>query len=74
MELGARYDNDLQRAIDAERSDGRLQQYSENDSELTADAKGLHAKGIPRFAWWMIGAGIALFLACAGIAIVRLAN
>ncbi len=63
-----------QTALATQSENRDLPSYRESDSEITANTSGLHAKGIPRFAWWMIGAGIALFLACVGIAIVRLAN
>lgn len=47
-----------------------LQAYRESDSEITANTQGLHARGIPRFAWWMIGIGIMVFIAAAGVALV----
>lgn len=39
-------------------------------SEVTANASGLHARGIPKEAWRWIGIGIALFIASAGVALV----
>ncbi len=47
-----------------------LPAYRESDSEITANAQGLHARGIPRFAWWMLGLGIMIFIAAAGVALV----
>jgi hypothetical protein len=47
-----------------------LPSYRESDSEITANTQGLHAKGIPRFAWWMLGLGIMVFISAAGVALV----
>jgi hypothetical protein len=47
-----------------------LQPYRESDSEITANTQGLHARGIPRFAWWMLGLGIMIFISAAGVALV----
>lgn len=47
-----------------------LPSYRESDSEITANTQGLHARGIPRFAWWMLGLGIMIFIASAGVALV----
>lgn len=73
VEIGAKYDRWLQRAVDEERAktgDRDLPNYRESDSEITANAQGLHARGIPRFAWWMLGLGIMVFIAAAGVALV----
>lgn len=72
-EIGAKHDRWLQRAIDEERAkngERDLPNYRESDSEITANAQGLHARGIPRFAWWMLGLGIMIFIAAAGVALV----
>lgn len=52
------------------RGERDLPSYRESDSEITANTQGLHARGIPRFAWWMLGLGIMIFISAAGVALV----
>jgi hypothetical protein len=62
----------LQRMVDEERARGELPSYTdEGDTELTANRHGLRIKStFPRIARIIVGAGLAFFLVCCGVALV----
>jgi hypothetical protein len=77
-EIGAKYERELQRAIDEDRAHGRLPSYSDDEpSEITVNRGGIAAKlGLPRPARMVIGVAIgvgigALMIAAAIVAVLR---